>query len=140
MPMKKLSEVVNEAMPEVVVEPPREATKEDNRLIFAKLNDVYLDEKTGYSAGWSDEKVASDLGVPRAWVSRMREEHFGTASNEEVVALLNEGRKLCEEMGKTFEQAWDLYKQTKQLLYERPIPDLIEGFEKRLADLEKKYK
>ncbi len=58
-------------------EPPREMSKEDRRVIFAKLNDVYIDESKGYGKEWSDGKVAEDLGVPRAWVVSIREENFG---------------------------------------------------------------
>lgn len=32
-------------------EPPRLMTKEDRRLIFAKIDEVYLDESKGYSSG-----------------------------------------------------------------------------------------
>ncbi len=49
-------------------EPPAELTRENRRIILAKLEEVYVDEKTGYSPGWTDAKLALDLGVPRAWV------------------------------------------------------------------------
>lgn len=59
------------------VEPPREMTREDRRLIFAKLDEHYLDEIRGYDTGWTDDRVAKDLGVPRAWVGKVRDENFG---------------------------------------------------------------
>lgn len=79
-------------------------SRDDRRIIFEKLNDVYQDEKTGYSADWTDAKVASDLGVARAWVSKVRDEMFGPeAANdgirkslEEARATLAECRKLAE--------------------------------------------
>jgi hypothetical protein len=61
----------------IKAEPPREMSKEDQRIIFAEINDVYVDEKTGYSSGWNDKKVAEKLGVPLAWVKGVREAHFG---------------------------------------------------------------
>ena len=69
--------------------PPREMSRKDRRIIFAKLNDVYLDERDGYSNGWSDQRVADDLNIPRAWVKSIREENFGPdgASEEIRVAL-----------------------------------------------------
>lgn len=70
--------------------PPREMSREDRRLIFAKLEEVYVDEKVGYSAGWHDERVAKDMAVPRAWVELIREENFGpikAAQNPEIVEL-----------------------------------------------------
>jgi hypothetical protein len=72
-------EEVVEVKPELVVktEPPRVMQRDDRRIIFEKLNAVYLDEKRGYDNDWSDHKVATDLGVPRAWVEQVREEMFG---------------------------------------------------------------
>lgn len=79
----------------IKAEPPRQMTKEDRRLIFAKIDEVYLDESKGYSSGWSDKKVASDLGVPHAWVKTIREENFGTeGSNEELISLLADAREV----------------------------------------------
>lgn len=76
---------------------PRAMGREDRRIVFEKLNEVYLDEKRGYDSGWSDQKVATDLGVPRSWVENVREEMFGSvSSNPEMeefmraVADLNE--------------------------------------------------
>lgn len=72
-------EEVVEVKPELVVkpEPPRVMQRDDRRIIFEKLNAVYLDEKRGYDNDWSDHKVAIDLGVPRSWVEQVRDEMFG---------------------------------------------------------------
>lgn len=95
---KKNTKVVKESnVVELAVkaEPPRQMTKEDRRLIFAKIDEVYLDESKGYSSGWSDKKVASDLGVPSAWVRTIREENFGTeGANEELISLIAEAREV----------------------------------------------
>lgn len=56
-------------------EAPREMSREDRRIITSKLDDVYLDGK--YSTPWTDAAVARDLGVPRAWVSEVRDQFFG---------------------------------------------------------------
>ena len=64
-------------------------TREEKRIIYAKLNDVYADEKRGYESGWSDHKVATDLGVPRVWVEQVRDEMFGpVATNPEIEQFL----------------------------------------------------
>lgn len=63
--------------PEAHADAPRQMEKEDRRIIFAKLNDVYLDEERGYDAGWTDKRVADDLHVPIAWVRTIREDNFG---------------------------------------------------------------
>jgi hypothetical protein len=91
----------------VVAEPPREMRRDDRRVIFAKLEEIYLDETRGYSAGWSDQRVAADLGVPRAWVSQIREENFGPGISEDATKFVTELREarqgltqLTADMGK----------------------------------------
>lgn len=83
-------------------EPPREMSREDRRVIFAKLNDVYLDEDQGYDAGWSDAKVADDLGVPRAWITAIREENFGAEIiiGDGAKALIAEFNDLLKEQAR----------------------------------------
>lgn len=68
---------------------PRTMSFDDRRLIFSKLHDVYLDERRGYSDGWSDKRVGEDLNVPRAWVEKIRAENFGpTRDNEDIREFL----------------------------------------------------
>ncbi|GJE54560.1 hypothetical protein [Methylobacterium thuringiense] len=73
---------------------PREMTREHRRLIFLKLEEVYLDERLGYSAGWTDERVAADLGIPRAWVSTIRDENFGPNFSEELKLAIEAAKAL----------------------------------------------
>lgn len=72
---------VNEEQVVTKAETPAEPTREERRIIFAKLQDVYLDEKKGYDSGWTDYRVSEDLGVPRAWVASIRDENFGPAKD-----------------------------------------------------------
>lgn len=66
------------------------------RSIFAKLNEVYGDN--AYKTGWTDGKVAADLGVSRSQVAEVRAYMFGPASvNHEVRAILDEAKKLRDE-------------------------------------------
>lgn len=82
--------------PEITAEPPREMTREHKRIIIAKIEEVYVDENVGYGDGWSDARVAKDLGVPLAWVKRLREEIFGVeGASEEARALLSEAQSLA---------------------------------------------
>jgi hypothetical protein len=84
-----------------VVPLPRQMGREDRRIVFEKLNEVYVDEKTGYSAPWTDEKVSVDLGVPRAWVSSVREEMFGPiGSNSDIDGALKAASELMAELKK----------------------------------------
>lgn len=72
---------------------PRKMEIDDRRIIFEKLNEHYVNGKTGYEPGWTDARVATDLGVPRAWVSDVRDQLFGPAgSNEEIRATIAEAQ------------------------------------------------
>ena len=59
----------------------------DRRVIIAKLNDLYVDEATGYRDDWNDAMVAKDLGAPIEWVREIRDENFGPHRNERYVAI-----------------------------------------------------
>lgn len=78
-------------------EPTQELTRENRRIILAKLEDIYVDEKTGYSPGWTDAKVANDLGVPRAWVKTLRADNFGPEGNEDIRNALADAKALLVE-------------------------------------------
>lgn len=70
--------------------PPREMTREDRRIIFAQLEEVYVDEATGYTPDWNDERVSKHLNCPRKWIETIREENFGPAhapENPQIIAL-----------------------------------------------------
>jgi hypothetical protein len=78
---------------------PRMMGREDRRIVFEKLNEVYLNDKVGYGTGWTDERVANDLGVPRAWVKLIRDENFGDEmANEEIKQKVADATKLLDEM------------------------------------------
>lgn len=59
----------------------RAMTKADDRIIMAKLEEVYIDENTGYRDDWDDAKVATDLGIPTGWVAFVRDRSFGPELN-----------------------------------------------------------
>lgn len=116
---------------EPVAEAPkdRDISREERRIIFAKLNDVYADENTGYRKDWTDAKVATDLGVPVEWVAQVRDENFGPERNAAEVARLvhearNKGKEILdmredirnsmrqlEERMKSFDQLCDEFKK-----------------------------
>lgn len=85
-------------MPEkLAVEPAREMGREDKRLIFAKIHEVYGDNS--YLENWTDAKVANDLGVQRAWVKTVREAEFGPdGGNEEIAKAIEEAIWLLKEV------------------------------------------
>ncbi|WP_340667932.1 hypothetical protein [Bradyrhizobium ottawaense] len=80
--------------PVEVVQPPRAMSREDRRIIFEKLNEVYVNEKTGYANDWTDQKVATHLGVPLQWVKVIRDENFGDeVSNEDIRKTLSDAKE-----------------------------------------------
>lgn len=79
----------NVTLSNVKAEAPAVMTKEDRRIIFAKIDENYLDEMNGYSGGWTDEKIAKDLNIPRAWVFQIREDNFGPEIGEGVTNDIN---------------------------------------------------
>jgi hypothetical protein len=83
---------------QVVKDNMRVMTREDRRIIFEKLNEVYVNDQVGYGDGWTDEKVAVDLGVPRAWVKLIRDENFGDeVANENIREQIKDAREvLCK--------------------------------------------
>jgi hypothetical protein len=94
----RMKEAMAAKTPAAQAETPRTATREEGRIIFAKIEEVYRDEKHGYQNGWSDHKVAEDLGVPRAWVETVRKQFFGPeGGNEDVHQVLDAARKLVTE-------------------------------------------
>ena len=80
-------------------EPPPQMQREDRRIVADKIADVYEDE--GYIAPWTDELVAQDLGVPRAWVAEVRDFMFGPANENPKLA---EYRRLHSEWKADYEK------------------------------------
>lgn len=63
--------------PAPAVKPPASVlTPPVRRLIFDKLDEVY-DEATGYTAGWSEARLAETIRCPRAFVAEVRMQMFG---------------------------------------------------------------
>lgn len=98
-------------------EAPRTSTVEDRRLINMKLAEVYADG--GYVTPWTNQRVADDLGVPRAWVTEIREGFYGPEGSNPLfdkhlvesagialhLAQLAEERKVAGEMVKRATEA-----------------------------------
>jgi hypothetical protein len=122
----------------VTVEPPREMSRDDRRVVFSKLDEVYIDESKGYGNGWSDHRVAIDLGVPRAWIATIREEMFGPdKSNAEARELVQEAKALVAEM-RAF--VAEHHETTVRAIAGRDaFAKKVEEFDKRLGSVEKLY-
>ena len=118
----------------IIVSTPREMTREDRRIVLSKLNDVYLDERLGYDKGWSDKKVAQDLGVPQAWVAQLRDENFGPDnSNEEARALVELTQRLTSDVAE-FKARFDALMVDRDALVRR-----MSDLERMAARIEKLF-
>lgn len=115
-PMKPVLAVVKE--PTMAADPPREMGIEDRRIVFEKLNEVYLSKTEGYSNGWTDLRVAQDLGVPTSWVAKVREDFFGPVkTNAEAVALhtaIKDMQGTLADMDKSIANAEQLLKSIRE--------------------------
>ncbi len=127
---QKEAEVMGDNVVKIVPGAPRSMEREDRRIVFEKLNDVYLDEKAGYSADWTDAKVSNDLGVPRDWVKQVREEMFGPeGSNGKIDAALAEAKEILAEIRK---MASEKFANDLQALLHR-----AQKIEKTIIEIEK---
>ena len=117
--------------PAAAVEP-RTMTREDRRIVMSKLDEVYLSEKDGYVTPWTDAAVARDLGVPRAWVTDMRDEFFGPArSNADFDEFL-------EKAGPVIDQVRDLLRNASaQLEQARQLAGKIDELERAAKRIER---
>jgi hypothetical protein len=78
-PAKRKGTKTMDSTTALVADKPRNMGREDRAIIFDKLNEVY--GKDAYKSPWTDTAVAKDLGVPRDWVSTMRDDMFGPAGS-----------------------------------------------------------
>lgn len=125
--------VVEQLKPSPSETAPREMTRDDRRIIISKLDAVYLDSKRGYDSGWSDQKVSSDLGVPRKWVETIRVENFGDmGGNEEMAEFYEQAKKLITDARKLLNEQREEHNQSVMA-----NGAMIREFESRINKIEK---
>lgn len=125
--------VVEQLKPSPSETAPREMTRDDRRIIISKLDAVYLDSKRGYDSGWSDQKVSSDLGVPRKWVETIRAENFGDmGGNEEMAEFYEQAKKLITDARKLLNEQREEHNQSVMA-----NGAMIREFESRINKIEK---
>lgn len=117
----------------------REMSRDDGRVIFAKLEDVYDTNRAGYRSGWTDQKLATDLGVPRAWVEQVRKQFFGPeGGNPEIAAALAEAKALVDEARPLLARLDQLKAQMGSTQAEaQKIAAKVEIIDRRIAAIEK---
>lgn len=112
-----------------VAEKPRDMTREDRRIINDKLDEVY--GRDAYKQPWTDESVAKDLGVPRDWVSQVRDQFFGPVGSN---PLFDEFLTLREDIER---KLGDIAEGAKKVGAEREsLLDKIAAFERKLHELD----
>lgn len=95
-------------------EAPREMGRDERRIITDKLDDVYDDKAGRYKAPWTDAAVSRDLGVPRSWVSDVREQFFGPeGSNEEFDTFMQDAAPVIADMKNLFSSLHGLVERVK---------------------------
>jgi hypothetical protein len=125
---------------------PPEMSTADRRIIFRKLEDVYGVDNQGYTGAWTDKTVAEDLGVPRAWVTEVREGMFGPAGGNAVISeqitearkAIADGRKLLDEVS-ALKSAIDAQQEriNRVMRDTAPILNLVSSLEGRVINLQK---
>jgi hypothetical protein len=77
----------------------REPTMREMRDIMAAL-DSHFDDKAGaYAKGWTDRRIAEELNLPMAMVTRIRREAFGELrAATDIEALRAEARDLFDRL------------------------------------------
>lgn len=125
-------------MTNAIAEAPRAASREEKRIILAKLDDVYDTNRQRYSQSWTDHKVATDLGVPRAWVSDLRDQLYGPEGNPEITSMLAEAKAYLEEAKPIFQKINDIKAQLGSLIAEaQKLTTRGEMIERKLTNIEK---
>jgi hypothetical protein len=128
----------------VPLEEPRQMGREDRRLVFEKINEVY--DKDRYTGDWTDKKIAEDLGCPRAWVASVRDEMFGPEGGNEVIfAEIEATKKVIAEAQKALDAGAEIKTQAQVLLDRAnavaretaPLHDRMQTLTVRLRELEK---
>lgn len=119
-------------------DPPPEMTREKRRIILMKLEEAYIDEKRGYENGWSDNRVAQDLGVPRSWVTKLRDENFGpSGASEEMTDFLREAEMFLKGATEARDTARELQKEVAAMVaHAGNVSNKLEGDLHRLSEIE----
>lgn len=97
---------------EEAAEAPKKMDTEDRRIIFAAVDERWAGKDAGYSAPWTDQAIASHLGVPLAWVIEVRSQFFGEVrDNQEIRDLLERVDKVSVAASQKVAEAFQLHQK-----------------------------
>jgi ssDNA-binding replication factor A large subunit len=79
----------------------RAMTRDERRIIELKLDEVHTGDGTNNNSGsyiedWTDEKVAKHFNVPRSWVTKIREQWYGSNTNEHTSVLTDAAKLVAD--------------------------------------------
>jgi uncharacterized Zn finger protein (UPF0148 family) len=92
---------------EAEAEAPPEPTRPQKRAIMDLLEEVYDTKSECYRRGDTDDTIAAVLEVRPGWVSKLREEFFGPAGNEDMGKLQDDLNALSDMLTAAVRQATD---------------------------------
>jgi hypothetical protein len=97
---------------------PREPTVSDNRRIRDALEEHYDDERGRYRGAMSDAKLSQVLDLPRAWVTRIRDQFCGPDTNEAAAARRDTIAMAHAATSRIYERAMAMAEEADALLAE----------------------
>lgn len=96
--------------------PEREMDTDERRVIFAAIDERWAGKEQGYITPWTDQGIASHLGVPMSWVSQVRSQFFGDIrDNSEIRELLDRVTKYSVDASQKVAEAQQLAEQARSL-------------------------
>lgn len=118
---------------EVKAEPPEPMSRDERRIVFSKIEEHWAGEADGYTTPWTDQKIATDLGVPLAWVVEVRSDFFGEIrDNSEIRELLSKVDRATVEASQVVGEAEAFMKTTVT-----PAIQRAQHLNTQIADLRK---
>jgi hypothetical protein len=86
-------------IPAAAYEPPPPMGREDRRLIWRAVEERWNEKTNRYQIGWSDQALATHLGVDLEWVVEVRQSDFGEYGDDpKIEAFLADQANLRSEM------------------------------------------
>ena len=98
---------------------PREMNREDKRNIFREIDANYDGKNQRYINDATDQEIAKKLGVPRKWVSDVRDSDFGPCGrNEEMERVASLLGKLSHDANEAANKALAAAEQAEKVKLE----------------------
>ena len=60
------------------------------KRIYRKLDEVFDEDKRRFATGWTDEKIAKEIGTSPELVTRIRREAYGELAEDPAIVTLRD--------------------------------------------------